>query len=104
MSAFDEAISELEEVAVLYGTMSYDWDELRVWSDGKQLYWAHDSGCSCGYFGWNLGYDDLKVLDSVDSPAFRDAISSCMDMEDTTEQEKQEFLSAVRSAMMSVKR
>ena len=99
-ASFYEATENLEEVAHLQSG-DYSWCEVGVWSDGKQFFWATDSGCSCSYFGENLTADDLKILDSVQSAAFREAVDSGYDM---SEQEKQEFTAKVRDAMSKVKR
>lgn len=98
--SFYDAIEKLEEVAHLQSG-DYSWSEVQVWSDGKQFFWATDSGCSCSYFGATLDSDDLKVLDSVNSAAFREAVDGGYDM---SEQEKQEFIGKVRDAMRKVKR
>ena len=100
MSAFDKAIKDLTEVACLVSS-DYDWIEVRVWTDGAQFFWATDGGCSCNSFGDSLAADDLKILDSVDSPSFREAVDYAYHM---TEQEKQEFISAIRRSMQRVPR
>lgn len=100
MNYFDAAVGNMDEVAWLQSN-DYSWGEVKVWTDGRQFFWARDAGCSCYGFGEYLTADDLKILDSVDSPAFRDAVECAGDM---TELEKQEFVFKVRDAMTKAKR
>ncbi len=95
MGSWDQAIADKAEVVHLWSG-SYSWDEVAVWTDGTQFYWAEDGGCSCNSFGDDLNGDDLKVLDSPDSAAFREAIARAGDV---SPRDRVEFVADVRKAM-----
>ena len=95
LNNFEQAVNDKQEVAWLQSN-DYSWDEVRVWKDDTQFYWATDGGCSCNYFGSDLEADDLKILDSLGSPAFRAAVDRAFDV---TPDERADFLLTVRRAM-----
>ena len=95
-SNFFTAVEHLTEVAELHSN-DYEWSEVRVYSDDFMFYWAMDSGCSCNSFGDELGADALKILDSIYSPAFRDAVDNAYDI---SAQERADFITKVRSAVV----
>lgn len=51
--AINNPVDALVEVASLHDPdMYYEWDELHVYMnpETKQLFWSHQSGCSCDMF------------------------------------------------------
>lgn len=50
----------LRSVAGIDVAGSYEFDMFEVWTDGAQLYWATDSGCSCPVPFDEVSLSDLK--------------------------------------------
>ena len=57
-----------EKVAQFDPSSGYDWSECRIWKhiEDDRLFWHADSGCSCNYFGQDIGsVADLTVLNAT---------------------------------------
>ena len=93
MTTFYEAIEGMTEVGEV-AFYDYRWSAVCVWKDNAQFYWAYDAGCSCNSFGELLTGNDLIVLDSLMSPAFRDALDRATETDD----KRIEFVSTLRRA------
>ena len=61
---------------------SYEFNTIVAWTDGKNIYWAHDSGCSCPtpFEEYEVTLSDKSSLEQLKESNLQSFISEVMEL------------------------